>query len=294
MRCRSSRAEPRTSVGSAGAGRITCDVIDQESGCGEARRGAARTGRARTRGSPHDDVGPRGGVPLENSYVETWNQSDPAALRAAVDELFSSDVRYVDPLVDVSGRAALVATIAAVHEPVPGVHLPAVRAGGWAPRPDPVRLGARSGLDGEAPIAGSMSPCAPTTPGRSGRCSAAWTALPGPDRSPVASRDGRLGGRAPRRHGAAQGRGGHVVREPRVDRARQGLRLGAAAAPRRRRGARRRRPGRPGAGRPGRRRGGEGGAGHRHPGVFFTTPHFEGYPAVLIRLDRTRGPSSPR
>jgi hypothetical protein len=24
------------------------------------------------------------------------------------------------------------------------------------------------------------------------------------------------------------------------------------------------------------------------PGVFFTTPHFDGYPAVLIRLDRIR------
>jgi hypothetical protein len=27
-----------------------------------------------------------------------------------------------------------------------------------------------------------------------------------------------------------------------------------------------------------------------HPGVAFTTPHFNGYPAVLVRLDRMSGP----
>lgn len=25
--------------------------------------------------------------------------------------------------------------------------------------------------------------------------------------------------------------------------------------------------------------------GHRHADVFFTIPHFDGYPAVLVRLD---------
>jgi hypothetical protein len=26
------------------------------------------------------------------------------------------------------------------------------------------------------------------------------------------------------------------------------------------------------------------------PGVYFTTPHFDGYPAILVRLDRISGP----
>jgi len=26
------------------------------------------------------------------------------------------------------------------------------------------------------------------------------------------------------------------------------------------------------------------------PGVYFTTPHFDGYPAVLVRLDEIRAP----
>ena len=28
------------------------------------------------------------------------------------------------------------------------------------------------------------------------------------------------------------------------------------------------------------------------PRVYFTTPHFDGYPAILVRLDRMRGASS--
>jgi hypothetical protein len=57
---------------------------------------------------------------LAAGYIEAWNESDPAARRAAVDRLFSDDVRYVDPLVDVSGREALVATIGAVQGQFPG------------------------------------------------------------------------------------------------------------------------------------------------------------------------------
>jgi hypothetical protein len=90
---------------------------------------------------------------LARSYVETWNQSDPAALRAAVDELFSSDVRYVDPLVDVSGRAALVATIAAVHDQFPGFTFRL--SGPVDGHHDQTRFGWELGpVDGEAPIAG--------------------------------------------------------------------------------------------------------------------------------------------
>jgi hypothetical protein len=57
---------------------------------------------------------------LARSYVAAWNQTDRELLRKAVDELFAADVRYVDPMADIEGREALVATIAAVHEQFPG------------------------------------------------------------------------------------------------------------------------------------------------------------------------------
>jgi SnoaL-like domain len=57
---------------------------------------------------------------LARSYIEAWNQSDLEKLRMAVDELFSPDVRYVDPMLDIEGREALVATITAVQEQFPG------------------------------------------------------------------------------------------------------------------------------------------------------------------------------
>jgi SnoaL-like protein len=53
-------------------------------------------------------------------YLTAWNATDPAARRAAVDELFSADARYTDPLVDAEGRDAIEATIAAVQQQFPG------------------------------------------------------------------------------------------------------------------------------------------------------------------------------
>lgn len=53
-------------------------------------------------------------------YLAAWNETDPAARLAAVGELFSADVRYTDPLVDVRGTEALAATIAAVQAQFPG------------------------------------------------------------------------------------------------------------------------------------------------------------------------------
>lgn len=90
---------------------------------------------------------------LARGYVAAWNQSDPAALRGAVDELFTADVRYVDPLVDVTGRAALVATVTAVREQFP---LFTFRlAGPVDGHHDQVRFRWELGpADGDAPIAG--------------------------------------------------------------------------------------------------------------------------------------------
>ncbi|GAA2664886.1 MULTISPECIES: nuclear transport factor 2 family protein [Nonomuraea] len=53
-------------------------------------------------------------------YIATWNETDPAARRAAIDELWSPDGVYTDPMAVATGTAAIDATIAAVQEQFPG------------------------------------------------------------------------------------------------------------------------------------------------------------------------------
>ncbi len=53
-------------------------------------------------------------------YLAAWNETDPVARRTAVDEVFSADVRYTDPMADVRGAEALDATIGAVQAQFPG------------------------------------------------------------------------------------------------------------------------------------------------------------------------------
>ena len=57
---------------------------------------------------------------LAAAYVAMWNAQDPDERREMVDALCAPDVRYTDPLVDVSGAADLAATIGAVQEQFPG------------------------------------------------------------------------------------------------------------------------------------------------------------------------------
>jgi len=57
---------------------------------------------------------------LAQRYIAAWNETDPAARRAAVDELYSEAARYVDPMALAEGRGAIAATIAAVRGQFPG------------------------------------------------------------------------------------------------------------------------------------------------------------------------------
>ena len=57
---------------------------------------------------------------LADRYLSAWNATDQAVRRAALEQAFTSDVRYVDPLADVRGADALDATIAAVQGQFPG------------------------------------------------------------------------------------------------------------------------------------------------------------------------------
>jgi SnoaL-like protein len=53
-------------------------------------------------------------------YLDCWNETDPAARRKLIDEVWDADARYVDPLVDVQGRDEIDATIGAVQGQFPG------------------------------------------------------------------------------------------------------------------------------------------------------------------------------
>ena len=58
---------------------------------------------------------------LVASYLETWNETDPAARRKAIDELWAPDGVYTDPMAVAEGRDQVDATIAAVQGQFPGL-----------------------------------------------------------------------------------------------------------------------------------------------------------------------------
>ena len=58
---------------------------------------------------------------LVGRYIATWNERDPARRRAAIDEIWSEDASYIDPVAVAEGRDAINATIGAVQEQFPGL-----------------------------------------------------------------------------------------------------------------------------------------------------------------------------
>lgn len=57
---------------------------------------------------------------LAHRYIDTWNETDSDARRAAVDQLYTEDARYIDPLAAADGREAIAAMIGAVQQQFPG------------------------------------------------------------------------------------------------------------------------------------------------------------------------------
>jgi hypothetical protein len=53
-------------------------------------------------------------------YLDCWNETDPAARRKLIEQVWAPEASYTDPLADVTGRAAIDATIAAVQGQFPG------------------------------------------------------------------------------------------------------------------------------------------------------------------------------
>jgi hypothetical protein len=61
--------------------------------------------------------------PLEKAvhrYIGTWNNVEAHHRRAGIDELFTDDCSYIDPIAAVQGRAGVDALIAGVQKQFPG------------------------------------------------------------------------------------------------------------------------------------------------------------------------------
>jgi SnoaL-like domain len=56
---------------------------------------------------------------LAQRYIDTWNETDPSARRTAVDQLYTEDAHYVDPMAVADGRAAIATMIGAVQQQFP-------------------------------------------------------------------------------------------------------------------------------------------------------------------------------
>lgn len=58
---------------------------------------------------------------LVGKYIAAWNQTDAAARRGLIGEIWAQDGRYIDPLADVAGPEQLDAVIGAVQQQFPGL-----------------------------------------------------------------------------------------------------------------------------------------------------------------------------
>ncbi|MFB4320620.1 nuclear transport factor 2 family protein [Actinomadura sp. 21ATH] len=58
---------------------------------------------------------------LVTDYLAIWNETDPAARRAAIEKIWAQDGTYTDPIAVAEGHDAIDATIAAVQGQFPGL-----------------------------------------------------------------------------------------------------------------------------------------------------------------------------
>ena len=87
---------------------------------------------------------------LAEQYIAVWNETDPSARRALIDEVWSADGRYIDPLVEVAGREQLDAVVAAAQAQFAGMRF---RLGGTVEgHHDQARFTWELGPDGTEPI----------------------------------------------------------------------------------------------------------------------------------------------
>jgi hypothetical protein len=69
----------------------------------------------------HEELDMSTATDLIERYIATWNEQDPAKRRVAVDEIWTEDASYVDPVAVADGREAIAATIGAVQQQFAGL-----------------------------------------------------------------------------------------------------------------------------------------------------------------------------
>jgi hypothetical protein len=90
---------------------------------------------------------------LVERYIDVWNETDPAARRAAIDTLFTEDVTFVDPMSAVRGQAEIDWMIGGLQSQFPGFVI--TLAGTVDGHHEQARFTWEMGLPGQpAPVAG--------------------------------------------------------------------------------------------------------------------------------------------
>jgi len=84
-------------------------------------------------------------------YIDSFNETDARRRRAAIDSLYTEDCSYTDPNVALTGRDAIDAFIAGVHQQFPGVVF--TLAGAVDAHHDQARFTWHAGPPGAAPVA---------------------------------------------------------------------------------------------------------------------------------------------
>jgi hypothetical protein len=84
------------------------------------------------------------------TYLQAWNATDPAERAELLGRVVTDDIRYVDPMADVTGREALGGLIGAVQQQFPGMPLELVS--GPDAHHDVVRFSWGLGPAGDEPV----------------------------------------------------------------------------------------------------------------------------------------------
>lgn len=96
-------------------------------------------------------------------YIEVWNETNPAARRALIDEVWAEHGRYTDPLGVAEGRGAIDAMVAAVQGQFPGLRF---SAGPVDAHHDIARFTWTLGADGAEPLVVGFDVAVVTDDGR--------------------------------------------------------------------------------------------------------------------------------
>lgn len=88
-----------------------------------------------------------------DTYFAMWNETDPERRAALIESAWTDDARYVDPVLEAAGHAALSEMVASVHERFPGQRF--VRTSAIDAHHDLVRFGWQLAAEGgEVTVAG--------------------------------------------------------------------------------------------------------------------------------------------